>query len=314
MNEVKVMTSADEQTVLPPVVYTARLTRRLALRLTMYGTALLYVALVIVFSVGGGSYDIGSLGRFSVMSVIALVSAVATLIVHEGVHGAVFRLYGGRPRYGVGCVGGFMPYAYATVLGMPFTLWQMTVICLAPFVLISTAAFCAMWFVPLLFVPAAAAFVTNVSGSIGDLWFTAGMWQFRRCRDLLLVDSRDSMDFHTSDPRGPAIAAALADETGGILRRLVLRSIVAISVIAFAAPPLGIVLSMLNAPDVTLGPSLLPIVVYRTMGGRGLSIELDWRGLLVAGIVCGALSLALRRRRNETQPEGTSQVPRPAFF
>jgi hypothetical protein len=307
------MTSGDEPIALPPVVYTARLTRTLALRLGIYGTALCYVALAIVFAVGSGHYVVPSPGRFGVMSLVGLGSAVATLILHEALHGAVFRLYGGRPRFGVGCMGGFLPYAYATVPGVPFTLRQMTCVCLAPFVVLSPAAFAAL-FVPSLFGVAAVAFVTNVSGSIGDLWVTACMWRFRRCRDLLLVDSRDSMGFHTSDPRGIAVASVLADDRGGVVKQLVVRSIVAISFIGLLVAPVGIVLSILNAPDVTLGPSQLPIVVYQTMGGRGLSIEMDGPGLIVAGIVCGALSLAFRRRGRGTRPEETSQVPRPAFL
>jgi hypothetical protein len=307
--------SPAEEIVLPPVVYTVSLTRMVALRLAMYGTVLLYVALAVVFSVHDDTYALPSLGNLGLIGLLGLGAAIATLIVHEAIHGGFFRLFGGRPRFGVGCIGGFMPYAYATVPGMPFTRRQMTIICLAPFVLLSTAAFCALWFVPSIFVIAATAFATNVSGSIGDLWITALLWRFRHCDDLLLVDSRDSMSFHTRDPRGAAIAAAVtAGEAGGIVRQFALRTIAAISAMYFAVMPLGIALSVLNAPDVTLGPAPFPVVVYRTMGGHGLSIELDGVALIVSGVVVGALSLPFRRRRRGVHPEETSHLPRPAFL
>jgi len=155
---------------------------------------------------------------------------------------------------------------------------------LAPLVLISGAALGVLWLVPAAFTPAAIAFVTNVSGSIGDIWIAGLIWRFRHCRDVTFVDSRDSMTIHTDDPQGVVIAAGIDSlEFGGVIRRLIVRSTVAVSLMLFAAGPLGIALSVLNAPDVTIGPSRLPLVEYRTMGGQGLSIELNLPGIVADG-------------------------------
>lgn len=310
------MTRADATREVPPAVLTVRLTGALAVRLTIYGTALLYAALAIVLSIDRhATYHIDSLRQFGIIAVVGLFSAVATVAVHETVHGLFFRMCGGRPRYGVGLLGGFVLYAYATAPGMPFTSRQMTVICLAPLILLSTAALAALWFVPSMFGVAAVVFITNVSGSVGDLWITARIWRFRHCLDLVLVDGHDSMTFHTSDPHGAMIAARMTlAESGGVVRRFCLRAMAAILGMALAAMPLGIVLSMLGAPDVTIGPSRLPVVIIQPMGGLGLSIQMDGPGLILAGLAAAAASLPFRRRRQDARPEPPSAVPRPAFL
>ena len=307
-----------EPVPLPPAVYVVRLTRVLGLRLAVYGTALLFVALLIALGFSRTTqFHVDSGWSLMAFAGVFLGTVVMTIVLHEAAHGVFMRAFGGTPRFGVGCVGWVLPYAYAISPGVPFTLWPMTIISLAPLVLLSGAALGVLWLVPAAFAPAAIAFVTNVSGSIGDLWMTGLMWRFRPCRDVTFVDSRDRMTIHTDDPQGVVIAAAIdAHEFGGVIRRLLVRWIVAVSLMLFAAAPLGIALSVLNAPDVTIGPSRFPLVEYRTMGGQGLSIELNLPGIVAGGLLAAALSLpfSMRRRSRDTSAGAKTAPPRPAFL
>ncbi|MFC1910604.1 DUF3267 domain-containing protein [Chloroflexota bacterium] len=44
---------------------------------------------------------------------------VVIMILHEGVHGLVFLVFGGKPRFGAKLIGGFFPVVYASAAG-PF--------------------------------------------------------------------------------------------------------------------------------------------------------------------------------------------------
>ena len=302
----------------PSAVHVVTLTRALGLRLAVYGTALFFVALVIALGFSPtNQFHVESTVSLLTFAGVFLGTVVTTIVLHEAVHGVFMWAYGGAPRFGVGCIGWVLPYAYAVSPGVPFTLRQMAIICLAPLVLLSGAALAVLWLVPAAFTPAAVAFVTNVSGSIGDIWIAGLIWRFRHCRDVTFVDSRDSMTIHTDDPQGVVIAAGIDSlEFGGVIRRLIVRSTVAVSLMLFAAGPLGIALSVLNAPDVTIGPSRLPLVEYRTMGGQGLSIELNLPGIVAGGLLAAALSLpfSMRRRSRDTSAGAKTAPPRPAFL
>ena len=68
--------------------------------------------------------------------VILLVGIAAVLVLHEAVHGILFRVFGGRTRFGAKLLGRIMPVLYATSdVRMPRD--QYLVVCLGPFVIIS---------------------------------------------------------------------------------------------------------------------------------------------------------------------------------
>ncbi|NJO75641.1 MAG: DUF3267 domain-containing protein [Leptolyngbyaceae cyanobacterium RM1_406_9] len=100
---------------------------------------------------------------------------LATIPIHELIHGAVMRLYGGRPRYGMGIAHFLFPYAYATS-NQPFSRNQFIQIALAPLVVISVVGFLLM----LLFNAAwiAILLAANASGAVGDLWVSLSVLHY----------------------------------------------------------------------------------------------------------------------------------------
>jgi hypothetical protein len=292
--------------------YRITLTRGLAMRLAGYAIVLLYVGGFVVSTIDlASSYRPDSAGSLLAAAAGALAVAVATLVAHEGVHGLFMRLFGATPRYGVGRMGWMMVYAYATAPGAPFTLRQMLVVCLAPLVVISTAALAIAWLVPAAGGFAAVAFLVNFSGAAGDLWMAARMLRFRTCRELVLADTMSGVDIHTPDPAAAAIAAELA-KPAGVVERIVLRWFVACTVILFSLIPLG-VLSMVTSTDVTVGPGQFALASFTPVPG-GVEGWLNPYAVVVAGLFAALVSLIVVRRRRDTPESSLSSRPHPAFM
>lgn len=67
---------------------------------------------------------------------ILLLGVAAVLVLHEAVHGMLFRVFGGRVRFGARLLGRVMPVLYATSdVRMPRNRYL--VVCLGPLVIIS---------------------------------------------------------------------------------------------------------------------------------------------------------------------------------
>jgi len=73
----------------------------------------------------------------SLTPVLVFLAAIPLILVlHEAIHTALFRLYGGTTRFGVKLIGRILPVAYATsTLRMPRNRYL--VVCLGPFVLLT---------------------------------------------------------------------------------------------------------------------------------------------------------------------------------
>jgi hypothetical protein len=292
-------------------VYSLTLNRAVALRLTGYALALFYIGLAIVFSLSPSGVRVGSLWALAA----GVIAFVATILVHEWIHGLFMRLYGGAPRYGVGRIG-IAFYAYATAPSVPFTLMQMTVICLAPLLLISAAAFTIAWLVPGGAALAALAFVTNLSGAAGDMWMVVQMWRFRHCRDLRLVDSEQRLDIHTPDPRASAVAATLAARHGGgVVPRILVRWLLASTLIVCAVVLLSVPLSMSGVASMSLGPPSFAVAVYTLQPDGGFSMMLDFGVVFATGLMYALISVAFTRRAGGRAPESTppDDAPHPAL-
>lgn len=130
-----------------------------SVRLTAYGALLLFLGLG-VFSA------VSDVDTSTAQSLLLLVAFVLTMVVHELLHGLCFWLFGGSPRFGVGS-SFFLPYLYTTSDGDRFNARQMSIIGLAPLVVISltTLVAASMW--PSQAPYALVGFVTNLSGSVG---------------------------------------------------------------------------------------------------------------------------------------------------
>ncbi len=109
------------------------------LALQVAGVLLFVVSLVLGLMLRGlyqGTAE-GSVTITGVSDLLFLfVGIVAVLVLHEAVHGILFRVFGGKVRFGAKLVGRAMPALYATSdVRMPRN--QYIVVSLAPFVIIS---------------------------------------------------------------------------------------------------------------------------------------------------------------------------------
>lgn len=89
---------------------------------------------------------------------IVILSAFVTFL-HELIHGAAYKIFGGKVRYGLKLI-----YAYTTeVSGLPLSRTKFLVVLLSPLAAISV--FCLL----IQFQIGAIAFVFNFAGSTGDI-------------------------------------------------------------------------------------------------------------------------------------------------
>ena len=293
-----------------PRVCTIALSRSLAARFAVYGTALVFFAagIVLVWT-GRLSYTLSSLSGLVVITLLGLVTYVATLLVHEGIHGLFFWIFGGRPRYGVGMITWFLPYAYATSPLDRFTLLQMSVISLAPFFWISALSLLSMSIWPAVSTYAGIAFVGNFSGAVGDLWLVRQIWRFHGCRDVRFVDEKDALAVYSSAPAAQAGAAAFAaSQSGTRVFRFVLRWIAASAVILISAHSMIVILDVLGVRHLTIGLSQFALFTFESLPPNGPQIEVGVSNIAVAGLLFAALCFFFDRPKppalNKAVPKG----------
>lgn len=97
------------------------------------------------------------------------VMSVATLLLHETLHGLGMLVLRARPRFGAGVMSPGLPYVYTTSEGHLFTRWQYIVIAALPNVLLNVVLLLLMlvgptpswWVIP---------FALHLSGGVGDMW------------------------------------------------------------------------------------------------------------------------------------------------
>lgn len=292
------------------------ITRTLAIRLTVYGTGLLALGLAILavlFGTSGHNFHPAGAWLLSLLKITAVF--FMTLALHEAIHGFFFWVFGGHPRYGAGVAAGFLPYFYATSPGDRFTLFQMTVIGLAPFVILSAASLALIALAPPFFTIGAAAFVTNFSGAVGDLWLVAHIFRFRRCRDLWMMDMKSGVAIYSSDPSAKEITTQFPPERTGILSRLVMRWIAALLILYASTMPALILPEMLHLGNMTIGPSWFPLFSFEAIEGQSFGVWVNHSAILVTALLVALLFLPLdlrRRKRHENTGSGAS--PHPAFL
>jgi len=282
-----------------PRVCTIALSRSLAARLAVYGTALVFLAAgIVLLWTGRHSGTLSSLSGWVVVTLLGLVTYVATLLVHEGIHGLFFWIFGGRPRYGVGMITWFLPYAYATSPLDRFTLLQMSVISLAPFFWISALSLLSMNIWPAVSTYAGIAFVGNFTGAVGDLWLVRQIWRFHGCRDVRFVDENDALAVYSTAPAAQAVAAAFAaSQSGTRASRFVLRWIAASAAILISAYSLFVPLGVLGVRHLTIGLSQFELFTFESLPPNGPQMEVDLSTIAVAGLLFAALCFFFDRPR-----------------
>lgn len=122
-------------------------------------------------------------------SILTIFIAIATLILHEGIHGVAILWTGHKPRFGMMIEYGIL---YATADGAYFRRREFIIIALAPLVVLTFGGMLLMLLLPPAYAVALGfGIVVNGSGAVGDVWMTALVL---RCPPGTLVrDEADSI-------------------------------------------------------------------------------------------------------------------------
>jgi len=135
-----------------------------------------------------------NVGGFFFLIVLGVI--VAVIILHEAVHGVLFLVLGGKPRFGVKLVGRLFPVAFYATSSAPLLRNQYLLVILAPFLTL-TLVFLAIGILANAEGIAALAIMAmaiNTSGSIGDL-MTA--WKLRlHGRKTLYEDTENGFNWY----------------------------------------------------------------------------------------------------------------------
>jgi Putative zincin peptidase len=283
-----------------PYRFDVALTRDVIVRLSAYSILLFWVAFELFDAVA--FWVLPSMDAATVSAGVLVF--VATIVLHEWTHGASMRLFGARPSYGLALVGHILPAAYAAAPGYRFTLRQMIVVALAPFVLLSAATLTLAMIVPSSRFYAFLAFTANFTGAVGDLWMAAVIWRFHRCRDVVVVDQMSGLTIESTDPAAAVVAAGMQSR-GHRMTRLAAGSLAAMILIVWTGLPIAEYFAP-GAADIRVGPAWFPILEY-TQHEHGVWVY--YRNLVVASIIMAlpAMLIPRRRRASEHQPE----QPRP---
>jgi len=127
---------------------------------------------------------------------VVLGVLVAFVVAHEAVHGVLFLVFGGKPRFGAKVVGRFLPVAFYASSGAPVLTNQYLLLTLAPFLLL-TPVFLLIGILAngeAVIALAMMAAAMNASGSIPDL-LAAGRIR-RNSRETLFKDTETGFNWY----------------------------------------------------------------------------------------------------------------------
>lgn len=225
-------------------------------------------------SLGFRAVAIGTVGTF------LLVAGV--VVLHELVHAAVIRYYGGDVSFGLGLAGVVLPYAYVTTT-LRLSRNQFVAVALAPLVVITAVGFAVMVALETLWLLVPLAF--NVGGAIGDLWMTGILLRYPP--HVSVEDSATGLRIYGREGDRPLPATGARR----FLRRVLLGTGVGFGVLLVAALAGPIILSVLGVESIVVGEPGTPWSVFafeRTPDG-GFSSSVNPVGVLAASLLVGFL-------------------------
>lgn len=145
--------------------------------------------------VGGTTFGLGEFvfleGHLSLRAtfVCMVVALICVIVLHEGLHGLFFRLFGGRPKFGFKAKTKMGPAFYVTAPGSHFTKRQFIVIVIAPQIL-TVVSFLVLGFAHLSYVIELGLLllsVFNLTGGALDAYMFLVL--VRQPRDILAEDT-----------------------------------------------------------------------------------------------------------------------------
>ncbi|HEY8663397.1 MAG TPA: DUF3267 domain-containing protein [Propionibacteriaceae bacterium] len=129
---------------------------------------------------------------------LIVVVVLLTLALHEAIHGVAFLGFGGRPRYRIGLAMG-MPSIFVAVEGFVVRWWQMLIIGISPFVVLTALATALALIVPAVTLAAVLMVSVNVIGACIDLYLMVRLLACRvRYGPGLVTDTRDGFIYDSA--------------------------------------------------------------------------------------------------------------------
>jgi hypothetical protein len=265
---------------------TFTVSRQTAIEWTGLGTAGFVVALFVLSGIYAAvtgqvdlsiSLDADNLGQTAVGGLLVLVLSVGTIVVHELLHGAAMKYYGGKPRYGAGVAHFVLPYAYATT-DTEFTRNQFIVVALTPLVVITAVGVPLMLLVglPALIVPLAL----NIGGAVGDLWMVRVLLRYPA--DVDVADDVTGLRVFGDAEDAPV------DSPRTVLRSSLVGFGVAVGLCFLAAMLAPMVLDAAGVTSLTLGPADTPWNLLQFESGPdGFSTSFGLGGILGLSALLG---------------------------
>jgi hypothetical protein len=307
MRERTPLDSAAREVALGTPVYVMGLNRAVALRWIVYSVLLLFLAAGVFSAL---VRDVGSRRAWPfdwVTPVVYLVAYLCTLVAHELVHGVFFRLFGGRPRYGAGAAH-FVPYFFATSTGS-YSPRQMTVISLAPLLVLSVLSLALAVRVPALSGCMAVAFVGNVAGAVGDIWMAGRLVGFFPFQDAVVVDTKAGLAVYSEDAGASEVAARFSARDRrpqGFINLWVFASVG-----MFVLGALGGVFASFFTDSLLIGPRQFPLVAFE---GEPPTLTIGFIAPVAAGLVFALMARLFSRARQQEAPStgGTPRSPSPS--
>jgi hypothetical protein len=168
---------------------------QLSLSLLLGGIAFFVGLNLLVYRLETGKTS-GSVSWPLILLLIAtnLLAYMLVLALHEGVHGLVFALLGGRPTFGTK-----LPLAlYCGAPNQLFTRNAYLAVGLGPLVLISLAGIALIILAPGLAPYVQFGLIGNVSGAAGDVW--AAQVLLRQPSNVLVQDTATGFEIYTLEP------------------------------------------------------------------------------------------------------------------
>jgi hypothetical protein len=140
---------------------------RFSLQLFLVGLVIFLGLNVLAYRLAAGQNGVAlSWGLVLLVIGANILSYLLIMALHEGVHGLVFALMGGRPIFGAK-----LPFAlYCSAPNQLFTRNAYLAVGLAPLVVISLAGMVLIFLEPTLAPYVQLALIGNFSGAAGDLW------------------------------------------------------------------------------------------------------------------------------------------------
>ena len=265
-----------------------------AVRLSAYGVLLAFLGLGVFSAVAeadtSGAQSLGMIAAFAV-----------TLVLHELVHGLFFKLFGGSPRYGMG-IAYILPYLYTTSQDDRFDRRQMTIIGLAPLVLLSVVTLTGAWLWPVSAPYMLVGFVANFSGAVGDLWLVAAIRRFARLEAVSFEDRKTGIAVWTDDPKVTQVVERMNRSTS-TAHRFATHFLAAAGTILVLTLVIGVVISI-SLPDdqaFRIGPAAFPLF-EQTPSDEGFVASISLGAPIIGGLFFGALSAWLSSRHSVIGP------------